>query len=592
VKRPWGTGSAVDCERSAARDTHFTRSSSERTNQHSGVLRSAAATNGELSVGAASSPASVLRRLRAHEKSRYRLPVGTAVEVSPGSPEAATRATVPAVTLGTQAPGARRPDTGPPPAPRGILQAFLEGPGRTIVGPTLDFALVSAAVVLALGGVGGALKVSTDRFAGFALPALVVVMLFVLGGYRRRLRVLILDWLRPVVSGVTLATMTLAAGDLLGNGEITSRGTWLRAWLLTLVAVAAGRLAVAFVHKWARSRRLLVDPVLIVGAGTVGSRVARRLEAHPEYGLVPVGFVDDDPRLGPERGGSGAPVLGGIHAIDDVLSDTGARTVIVAFGSAADGRISGLIRRCQRLGVEVLVVPRMFDTINDRITYDALGGLPLLGFRAIDPHGWQFAIKHFLDTVFAAMLLIVLSPVMAAIALAVRLTSPGPILFRQQRVGRDGKVFDLYKFRSMEWQASDTTAPDDDHRIARLVENDTGPGGVEGDKRLTRIGGLLRQISFDELPQLINVLKGDMSIVGPRPERPEFVESFGRDIAGYHDRHRVKSGITGWAQVHGLRGPTSLIDRIEYDNYYVAHWSLRLDLRILILTAIALFRGG
>ena len=187
------------------------------------------------------------------------------------------------------------------------------------------------------------------------------------------------------------------------------------------------------------------------------------------------------------------------------------------------------------------------------------------------------------------LLLIFLAPLMLAIALAVRVTSPGPILFSQRRVGRDGKVFSLYKFRSMRWRATEPSR--DEVAVARLLRADMGPGGVEADNRLTPIGGLLRRTSLDELPQLINVVKGDMSIVGPRPERPEFVELFARDIARYGERHRVKSGITGWAQVHGLRGPTSMIDRTEWDNYYISHWSLALDLKILALTAVALFGG-
>ena len=392
-------------------------------------------------------------------------------------------------------------------AAHGILHSLLEGRGWTVLCPSLDFVLASAAVLLALGSVGGALEVSSRRFAWFALPALVVLMLSMLGGYRRRLRVVVLDWLRLLVSGVTLATLALAVLDLLNNNLITGRSMWLRAWLLTVIMVSCGRTALAVVHRWARSRRLLAEPVLIVGAGIVGARVARRLESHPEYGLLPVGFVDDDPRSTLEVGAKCAPVLGTIDEIDDALEATRARTVIVAFASATDSRLSSLVRRCQGLGVEVAVVPRLFDTINDRIRYETLGGLPLLGFTSVDPNGWQFAVKHALDRLAAAVLLVVLAPLLAGIALAVRLTSPGPILFRQQRVGRDGKVFDLYKFRSMRWRAPEAAHRRDNYRVARLIKHDVGPGGVEGDQHLTRIGGLLRSFSLDELPQLINVLR-------------------------------------------------------------------------------------
>jgi exopolysaccharide biosynthesis polyprenyl glycosylphosphotransferase len=239
------------------------------------------------------------------------------------------------------------------------------------------------------------------------------------------------------------------------------------------------------------------------------------------------------------------------------------------------------------------VVPRMFDTINNRVGYDTVGGLPLLSFTTVNPKGVQFALKHAFDRVFAATLLLALSPVLALTALAVRLTSPGPILFRQRRVGRDGTLFDLYKFRSMrvghgEPQPSEADEPAFDFTL----NGDTAPGGVEGQDRRTPIGRFLRRTSLDELPQFVNVLRGEMSVIGPRPERPEFVELFRQDVTRYGDRHRVKSGITGWAQVHGLRGQTSLAERVEWDNYYIAHWSLALDLKILALTFGALLHNA
>jgi exopolysaccharide biosynthesis polyprenyl glycosylphosphotransferase len=329
-------------------------------------------------------------------------------------------------------------------------------------------------------------------------------------------------------------------------------------------------------------------------------------------------------------------VLGRAEDLDEVVQRTGVRNLIVAFSSVADARVSRLIQRCQELGIEVSVVPRMFDTINNRVGYDTVGGLPLLSFTAVDPRGLQFALKHAFDRVFAALLLIVLSPVLLCTALAVRLTSPGPILFRQRRVGRDGTLFDLHKFRSMRVDALDRseigqhvqtggpTANGHAHGLSvngdaaasgrvpsgnghgpvevrlsgeeiaafeLMLGRDTAPGGVEGADRRTPIGRFLRRVSLDELPQLFNVLRGEMSMIGPRPERPEFVVLFRQDVARYGDRHRVKSGITGWAQVHGLRGQTSLAERVEWDNYYIAHWSLALDLKILALTFGALLRN-
>ncbi len=480
-----------------------------------------------------------------------------------------------------------------PTAARGISAYLIEGLGWTILRVWLDFTLAALAVFVALRGVRGQVGPLGGRSSMLVMPALMVAVLMARGGYRRRVRVLALDSLPGIVSAITLATMATVMLDLLVHGRVTEPGVWIRVWLLAASMVFGGRVVLAFADRWARSRRLSAQPVLIVGAGVVGSLIARRLQDDPEYGMSPVGFLDDDPPSAAPIGERSPTVLGALDMIDEVLSNTGARRLIVTFSTSSDARLSRLVRVCQERGVEVSVVPRMFEAINDRCSYDAIGGLPLLSLHAVDLHGsWQFAVKHALDRLLAAVLLVLLAPLMAAIALGVHLTSPGPVLFRQRRVGRDAKVFDLYKFRSMRWQGPANSSHGEDFLASRLVERDVGPGGVDGQNRLTSVGGLLRKLSLDELPQFINVLKGDMSIVGPRPERPEFVELFSRDIPRYHERHRVKSGITGWAQVHGLRGPTSLRDRIEWDNYYVTHWSLGLDVKILVLTAIALFHGG
>jgi exopolysaccharide biosynthesis polyprenyl glycosylphosphotransferase len=292
-------------------------------------------------------------------------------------------------------------------------------------------------------------------------------------------------------------------------------------------------------------------------------------------------------------GGRDLPVLGSDEDLDETVRRTGVRKVIVAFSSVTDAHIARVIQRCQELDIEVSVVPRMFDTINHRVGYDTVGGLPLMSFTTVDPRGLQFAIKHALDRVIALVLLILLLPVILITALAVGLSSKGPVVFRQRRVGRDGKVFGLYKFRSMRMKPGQTDPGEDEAGpIEYLVNRNTAPGGVEGADRRTAVGRVLRRTSLDELPQLVNVLRGEMSLIGPRPERPEFVEVFGAGIVRYRDRHRVKSGITGWAQVHGLRGQTSIDERVEWDNYYIAHWSLGLDLKIALLTFVALFRGA
>jgi exopolysaccharide biosynthesis polyprenyl glycosylphosphotransferase len=477
---------------------------------------------------------------------------------------------------------------------KGSRQWLLEGRGWGVLRPTVDFVLLWIALVVALGGVHATLYVPAVQVPLLLLPPLVMGLLYLRGLYRTRLRALLLDGVAPVVSAVSVAAMVVAMLGLFVNGKIPPQSDWVKVWLFALLGVGAGRSVLALAQRWARARRLVGKPVLIMGAGVVGAQVARRLESHPEYGLTPIGFLDDDPRSVAEVGGRDVPVLGTVEDLDETVMSTGVRNLIVAFSSVADARVSRLIQRCQELGIEVSVVPRMFDTINNRVGYDTVGGLPLMSFTTVNPRGTQFALKHAFDRVFALLVLVLLSPVILCMALAVLVSSPGPVLFRQRRVGRDGRAFDLYKFRSMrlESRRNQKLSDDDDTAIDFLLGGDTAPGGVEGEDRRTLVGRFLRRTSMDELPQLLNVLRGEMSIIGPRPERPEFVELFRQDIDRYGDRHRVKSGITGWAQVHGLRGQTSLAERVEWDNYYIAHWSLGLDLKILVLTIAAVFRNA
>jgi exopolysaccharide biosynthesis polyprenyl glycosylphosphotransferase len=457
----------------------------------------------------------------------------------------------------------------------------------------VDLVLVSVATVAALGGVRATTGVSALRAPLLALPLLTMLLLSMRGLYRSRLRALFLDSLVPVGGAVSVAAMAVVILGLLANGHAPDAADWLRVWALALLALSAGRMFLSLSQRWARQRLLIGKPVLIMGAGVMGTQMAQRLQSHPEYGLRPVGFVDDRSRSHADLGDCDVPVVGTLEDVDELVGRTGVEHLIVAFSSVTDSRVSPLVQRCQELGVEISVVPRMFDTINNRVRYETVGGLPLLSFSSVSPRGRRFALKHALDRILAALLLLALSPVLICVALAVRLSSPGPVFFRQRRVGRDGTLFDLYKYRSMRVAGTtSTTGAAADGAGRALLDGDTAPGGAEGANRLTAVGRVTRRLGLDELPQLFNVLRGEMSLIGPRPERPEFVELFRQELARYGDRHRVKSGITGWAQVHGLRGNTSLAERVEWDNYYIAHWSFGLDLKILLLTVLALRRAG
>jgi exopolysaccharide biosynthesis polyprenyl glycosylphosphotransferase len=247
----------------------------------------------------------------------------------------------------------------------------------------------------------------------------------------------------------------------------------------------------------------------------------------------------------------------------------------------SEDRLVEIADRCEDAGVSVAFIPQLAEKTTGRLNVQHLGGLPIVFVDPANPQGFGFRVKYALDRVLAAVLLLISFPVFAAAALAVWRSLGRPIFYEQRRVGLDGKEFGLLKFRSM------TDAPRQDAQELR-VQGDTAPGGVEGCDRRTRVGAFLRRTSLDELPQLLNVLKGDMSLVGPRPERPEYVAHFEESVRRYDRRLRVKSGLTGWAQVNGLRGKTSISDRAEWDNHYIENWSLWLDLKILLSTFPAL----
>jgi exopolysaccharide biosynthesis polyprenyl glycosylphosphotransferase len=438
----------------------------------------------------------------------------------------------------------------------------------------------SAAVVEAPAGQQAA------RWPAVLFPVITVAVIAVRRGGDDRLYSSRLETGVRMLAVVSFSTMLTIALATLGGAPVG--GLAVRLWLYACVFLSLERIVLLSIRREAARSEALATRTLIVGAGVVGHHLAHRLIRDRGYLLRPVGFLDSDPL--PEAGASSAarrlPLLGGIDDLGPALASTGARHVIFAFSVEKDHQLAAQIVQCQELGIGVSVVPRLYEWVNNRATLDRVGGIPLVTLHPTDPRGWEFAVKHALDRVFAAAALIVLSPLMLLVAAAVRLSSPGPILFRQRRVGRDGQVFDLLKFRTMKVEdpASSESAPG-----FRPLPG-AAPGGVEADDRRTRVGCWLRRSSVDELPQLINVLRGGMSLVGPRPERPEFVERFSCEVARYEQRHRVRSGITGWAQVNGLRGQTSIDDRVEWDNYYIQNWSLRLDGRIMLMTLAEILR--
>ncbi len=445
----------------------------------------------------------------------------------------------------------------------------------------IDAIVLYLAASLALVGEGGSGTPTSTRWLTAAFPVLVIVIIRARRAPDDRLNASILDTITNVLGVVSLSVMLVLALDS-ALGATRPLGLAMRLWLFAVAYLGIARAALVAARRHAVRSEAFSTPTLIVGAGVVGSHLAMRLFSEPGYGLRPVAFLDSDPLPASDDRESRLPVLGGPQDLAEALGTTGARHVILAFSAEPDHTLVRTVRECERLGVGVSLIPRLYESINERTALDHVGGLPLLTLNSINPRGWQFAVKHLIDRTVAVVGLVLVSPLLVTVAIAVRISSPGPIMFRQRRVGRDGHEFDLLKFRTMRPVADDP--------LEFVLGLGMAPGGVEGVDRRTRIGRLMRDLSIDELPQLINVVRGDMSLVGPRPERPEFAARFARDIARYDDRHRVKSGITGWAQAHGLRGQTSIADRVEWDNYYIANWSLKLDLKIMLLTVAELLR--
>ena len=405
-----------------------------------------------------------------------------------------------------------------------------------------------------------------------ALLVLTIGLYASAGLYRSRLSLSALDDL-PALAGRALvaAAVTTSLSVLLDPGTADARvlGT---AVLLATGVVALRALAYAVVRRF-RSRGWVAHPTLVLGAGRIGGQLAGLLVEHPAYGLRPVGFLDGDPLLDPDE--RPVPLLGGLESLASTIVEFGVRDVIVAFGSVPESQMVDVIRTCDRLHAEIFFVPRLFELHHTSRDMDQVWGIPLVRLRraAFRTHSWR--LKRVLDVVASGAALVVLGPVLAAVALAVRLEGGPGVIFRQQRVGLDGKAFDVLKFRSLK--------PADDTESATRWN-------IALDDRLGPVGRFIRATSLDELPQLWNILRGDMTIVGPRPERPLFVETFTQSFPRYTARHRVPAGLTGWAQVHGLRGDTSIADRARFDNYYIENWSLWADVKIILRTISAVLR--
>ena len=367
---------------------------------------------------------------------------------------------------------------------------------------------------------------------------------------------------------VNILDMFLLQSFLFAFKEVHfSRWTLIIFFLLNTAALGGKRILLRMLLRYYRQRGYNLKHVLIVGTGPMARRYLNKIRTNKELGYQAMGYVSDD-----ADGWRGLVYLGGYQDLNRILEKFSPDEVVAAIPAEDFTKTPLVISACEKAGVKLSIIPFYAEYMPTNPEFDDLDGLPLLNIRHIPLDNWGNAfMKRAMDIVGSLVLIVLTSPIMLIAAIGVRLSSPGPIIFSQERVGRNKKTFRMYKFRSM--RVND--------------RQDTG-WSRDKDDRKTAFGSFIRKFSIDELPQFFNVLKGDMSLVGPRPEVPFYVEQFREEIPLYMVKHQVRPGITGWAQVNGLRGDTSIKDRIEHDIYYIEHWTVFFDIEIMFMT---LFKG-
>ena len=438
-------------------------------------------------------------------------------------------------------------------------------PGRTV---GLIFLWGDLVAVVAAGILSGVRPVW-----GAAAGVMLIVANATAKLYRRRLN---LSWGRDTPRGLAAAAAALGllvtAAVLIDAAPGTLRPL-VRCVALAVLLLGGLRIIVLLLALWAR-RRGVRERILVAGTGPIGLALVKAMQEHPQFGLEPVGFIDRTPP--PQGSGLTLPVVG--SDIAEAVRASDVRTVVLAFsGVVRDSQVIDAAICAHQAGATLYAVPRMFEMYHDGVDVERLRSYPLVRLTPLPTARPSWLVKRVIDVVVAVVALVLLSPFLALLAAAVLLESGRPVLFRQARIGRNSSTFDVLKFRSM-----------------RPVDEGESQNrwSIAGDPRVGPVGRVLRRTSLDELPQLWNIVRGDMSLVGPRPERPTFVSEFSLAHDRYWARHRVPAGLTGLAQVNGLRGDTCIAERVRYDNYYIANWSLWLDLQIVVLTVRELFRRG
>jgi len=408
-----------------------------------------------------------------------------------------------------------------------------------------------------------------------AIPVVVAIYLFSLAANHQyaswRGRTLV-DQLFSLYSGVGVATVLMLAAIELGNlGTRYSRLTVIPVLLITAILMTLERYLLRQYETRLRRQGIGTERVLMVGTGAGSELLIRRMNMFPQYGFHVVGVASDD--VAKDADYVGVPVVGSVKELPKLVQDLNVDQVFLALPAGQRDRLLHLVKICEDENLEFQIVPDLLEVMSTRVAANAIDGLPLVGIRHNQLRGGAAFIKRTIDIIVSAVLLVVLSPVLLVVAVLIKLTMPGPLLFTQERIGRQRRPFVIYKFRSM--------IPD--------AEAKTGPVVARpGDERVTWLGRWLRRLSIDELPQLYNVLRGDMSLVGPRPQPTFFDDRYSGEVPRYLERQQARPGLTGWAEVNDLRGAAPIADRTLYDVYYIENWSLALDLKIVVLTALRL----
>ena len=371
-----------------------------------------------------------------------------------------------------------------------------------------------------------------------------------------------------IVKATSIATLILISLTFFVARSEFSRVIFLYFWIISIIALCLIRILFREFLRLIRKRGYNLRYVLIAGTGKLGQDITDKIQDHPELGLKIRGFLSEDAS---QVGNTvdGYQVLDTYENIRDVIISNQIDMVLITLPLNAHEKLKSILDNIADEMVSILIIPDLFEFISLRGGVGEFEGIPIISLRDSPLYGWNRVIKKSTDILLSLFIILITSPLMLVISILIKIMSPGPILYKQDRMGLDGKIFKMLKYRTMGTQAEEKTGP---------------TWATENDNRRTLVGAFLRRTSLDELPQFFNVLKGDMSIVGPRPERPHFIQQFRSKIPKYMLRHKMKAGITGWAQVNGWRGNTSLEKRIEYDLYYIENWKLMFDFEIMWLT--------